>query len=125
MKEFLDAFASLLTGFPPVLLNILTSGAGAVVTVIIAARAANTPPAALDLLGQFVLCWLTGGILGPSIAAPLVQSLLKLPDYAVCFLTAGSGVWIWEKFIPKKRDTLLNQTDSTTQQTDKDDADNN
>ncbi len=114
MKELIEALALALTGFPPMLGNILAAGGGALVSVIVAVRVSTIPLSTGDIAGQFLVCWLTGGILGPSLFTPVVQSLVKLPEYAVCFLSSGIGWWFWTKFVPKKQEELLNKKEGET-----------
>lgn len=109
VQEFYQQINAALVGFPDVLSYILSSLGGAVVSVIVAARVSTVPLSVSDVAGQFVVCWLTGGVLGPTLFAQVIQSVVKLPMFAICFLSSGVGWWFWTKVVTKKQDELLNQ----------------
>lgn len=113
MKEFLEALAAGMTGFPPLLAEILiaflSSLAGATVATIVMAFTSTPAVSTQYLMGNFIVCWLTGGILGPSIGAPIIQSITKVPTFAAIFITSGGGWWFWTKYMAKKQEELLNK----------------
>ena len=109
MNELLHAVALSLQNFPDILLNIITALIGAIVSVIVAARMSSAPMSTGDVVGQFVVCWATGGVLGPTLIASIIQSVIKLPTFAICFLSSGIGWWFWTKWIPKRQDEIINR----------------
>lgn len=109
MQEFYHQFDLAFEGFPKVLEYILSSLGGAIVAVIIYIKVSPVYLGIGDAAGHFLVCWLTGGVLGPTLFVPMVQAVVKLPSFAGCFLSSGMGWWFWTVLVAKKQADLVNK----------------
>lgn len=111
MQAFLAQLEQILSTFPPTLLSILGALAGSLCSSIVlalAADAAVVPASPKQLMGQFVVGWLTGAF-----CVPLLSPYLKLPGYTLSFVGGGIGYWGFTEYRKKKLKEIMDKQPPT------------
>lgn len=101
MNDFVNELASLITGFPPVLLVLLAPPCGSISAAIIAGLV-GTITTPKQFLGQFIVGWLFGAFGGG-----LIGPVFKAPAYTVGYFAGLGGYWGARTFIKKKQDEFI------------------